>query len=79
MSKGGPTREALASIEERRNDAVNDLVKEGKEALSDSTRQSRGIFRMAVRLLGIRQGVGGTGSAEAIEKQMRQEYWNGRP
>lgn len=76
ISEGGATKAAMERIRQTREESVHSLVAEGKEALRDGTRQQRGIFRMAVRLLRTRQAHGGTGSPAAIERQMRGPYWN---
>jgi hypothetical protein len=77
MNEYGPTKAAINSINEHRAEYVDMLVNEGRAALKDGTRQQQGIFRMAVRLLKIRQGQRGIGSTDAIKRYMKEDpYWN---
>jgi len=77
MNGYGPTKKALATIREHREEYALGLVHEGRVALKDGTPQQRRIFDMAVRLLRIRQMRGGIGSTEVIKESMRNDpYWS---
>ena len=78
VDAGGASARALQAVDERRQDLVSEAVREGREALEPGNRRQAGIFRMAVRLLGIKEHSFATrGKQEDIDKALQTDpFWN---
>ncbi|HSX35638.1 MAG TPA: hypothetical protein VLH84_01750 [Patescibacteria group bacterium] len=80
VQHGGPSDEALRTIQETRDDQAHDAISTGREFLRGGSRKQRGTYAMAVRLLDIKEGrMPDSGSREQIEALLQDPYWSEAP
>jgi hypothetical protein len=77
LREGGASGAALKAIDERRRDLVNTAVKAGRAALEPGNRPQEGIFRMAVRLLDVKERIfARRGNPRKIDQALSADpYW----